>query len=439
VAGALAVGSGTPVMQLYLALPGIGWFRQPHRLLFLSHFAVALLAGVGFDGLLRAASGAGGRRRGLRALVRFGLPVLCALALATMAAVAGAVGAAARALAAALALSLCAFRPPRVPLAVASAAVLVVAALDAGLAPSLREPLPYTATWRSLYRRDDDLYRHLASVTREERAVWLLFRVDPDTKRAARYGLRRLDDFEPLNLRRQAEYFEYFHHGGAAPAEADRFFSGSILPHRHLPGDRLVEWYAEMGTRRRLLDLAAARWYVAPASPRPADREAVRAFVASAGLVREEFAEPGVGLYESPRALPRAYVTYRTAPAPAPPALLERLSRDDFDPLASSYVEGDPGFAPAAGAPARGRPARLTRDDATVIEIEAELESPGLLVLADAYAAGWRARVDGRAAPVLPANFLFRGVPVPAGRHRVRFEYRPRSVTAGAIATSSRS
>jgi uncharacterized membrane protein YfhO len=70
-----------------------------------------------------------------------------------------------------------------------------------------------------------------------------------------------------------------------------------------------------------------------------------------------------------------------------------------------------------------------------VIEIEAELEAPGLLVLADSYAAGWRAQVDGTPASIRPANFLFRGVLVPAGRHRVRFEYRPRSVTAGATAS----
>ena len=155
--------------------------------------------------------------------------------------------------------------------------------------------------------------------------------------------------------------------------------------------------------------------------------------VAPTGLV--QLADPRVGLYENLRALPRAYVTYLAVPAPDTATLLKRLSRDDFDPLALSYVEGDPGFVPAASAPARGGPARVTRDEETVIEIEAELEAPGLLVLADSYAAGWRAQVDGAPASVRAANFLFRGVPVPAGRHRVRFEYRPRSVTTGAAAS----
>ena len=442
VTGALAMGSGTPLMKLYLALPGIGWFRQPHRLLFLTHFAVALVAGVAFDGLLgRAGGGAsearqgGARPRGWRSAGGRALPVACAVALAACAALAGAVGSAVRALAAAAAIALCGFRPARLAPGLAVVAVLGVAGLDLWLATSLREPLPYTAAWSKHYRRDDDLMRNLASVSREDRAVWLLFRVDPDTKRAARYGLRRLDDFEPLNLRRQSEYFAYLQVGDGVPAQSDRFFSGSILPQRHLPGDQLVEWYAEMATRRRLLDLAAVRWFVLPGALRRSQLDAARAFVEAAGLVRREFADPGVGLYENPRALPRAYVTYRAVSAPDTATLLERLSRDDFDPLALSYVEGEPGFAAAATAPARGAPARITRDEETVIEIEAELEAPGLLVLADSYAAGWRVQVDGAPASARPANFLFRGVPVPAGRHRVRFEYRPRSVTVGAAAS----
>ena len=38
-------------------------------------------------------------------------------------------------------------------------------------------------------------------------------------------------------------------------------------------------------------------------------------------------------------------------------------------------------------------------------------------------------------APILATNHLFRGVAVPAGTHRVRFEYRPRSVVLGAAGT----
>ena len=135
----------------------------------------------------------------------------------------------------------------------------------------------------------------------------------------------------------------------------------------------------------------------------------------------------------NPYALPRAYVVHRTSPAPPVAELLPRLADPSYDPLASVWVEGDPGFVPAADAPARGTPARFVTDAEDVVEVETTAPAAGLLVLADTYASGWHATVDGNAAPIVPTNHLFRGVPVPAGTHRVRFTYRPWTVPVGQL------
>ena len=60
-------------------------------------------------------------------------------------------------------------------------------------------------------------------------------------------------------------------------------------------------------------------------------------------------------------------------------------------------------------------------------------DAPGqrLLVLSDVHYPGWQASVDGVTAPLYRANFAFRAVPVPAGRHEVAFEYRSPAVRAG--------
>jgi hypothetical protein len=60
-------------------------------------------------------------------------------------------------------------------------------------------------------------------------------------------------------------------------------------------------------------------------------------------------------------------------------------------------------------------------------------DAPGarLLVLTDVHYPGWRAFIDGVEAPIHRANFAFRAVPVPGGRHEVVFEYRPASVRIG--------
>jgi hypothetical protein len=421
----LAFGSGTSLMKVYLGLPGIGWFRQPHRLQLLTHFCVALLAGVALDGAIRA------RGRWVFAAMA---AVVCAFGLAVAALLEGAFGAAARAALAALVVGLLARTSAGFPRTLAIAAVLTAAAADMLLAIPLREPLPYSARWAAPYRERSDFYHNLAMVTGENRFGWLFYR-DPNTKLAPRYRLRRIDDWEPLHLRRQFEYFAFLRHGLIEHPQEPLFFAGDILPARHPAVDDLVEWYDRIATRRRLLDLAAVRWFAVRRALRPAEAEASRRFIEKAGLTPREFAHREVVLYENQNALPRAFVTYRTAPAPPREELLDRISRESFDPMAESYVEGDPGFAPLAGTPERGGPAMLTRDDETVVEVEASLAAPGLVVLADAYARGWRAQVDGEPAPILPTNHLFRCVPVPAGRHRIRFEYRPVVVPAGAVAT----
>ena len=90
----------------------------------------------------------------------------------------------------------------------------------------------------------------------------------------------------------------------------------------------------------------------------------------------------------------------------------------------------------APDAPARGRPARIVREEEEEVEIEATLDAPGLVVLADTVYPGWRATVDGAPAPIFATNHLFRGVPVPSGTHRIRFVYAPWTIPCG-IAVSA--
>jgi hypothetical protein len=59
------------------------------------------------------------------------------------------------------------------------------------------------------------------------------------------------------------------------------------------------------------------------------------------------------------------------------------------------------------------------------------------VVLADLWSPDWQVRVDGGPAPLLRANGVFRAVAVPAGRHEVRFDYRPRLVYASALASGA--
>ena len=62
------------------------------------------------------------------------------------------------------------------------------------------------------------------------------------------------------------------------------------------------------------------------------------------------------------------------------------------------------------------------------IEIEVEFELGGVLALHETWYPGWIAEIDGKRVPILRADVLFRGVEVPAGRHRVVFRFAPFSL-----------
>jgi len=74
---------------------------------------------------------------------------------------------------------------------------------------------------------------------------------------------------------------------------------------------------------------------------------------------------------------------------------------------------------------------RITSRVAGEMAIQADLACPGLVVAGDPWFQGWRAWVDGRRVPIQAFEDVVRAVPVPSGRHRIEFRYRPGSVYWG--------
>ena len=123
---------------------------------------------------------------------------------------------------------------------------------------------------------------------------------------------------------------------------------------------------------------------------------------------------------------PRAYLARELASA-SPGAALDFVADDGAFASDRSVVEGP---VPADYRPPRGE-ARIVRDEPERVEVETVSDRPALLVLNDVFAAGWTARVEGRSAQILPANYLARGVWVGAGRHLVSFAYRTPGLREG--------
>jgi hypothetical protein len=129
---------------------------------------------------------------------------------------------------------------------------------------------------------------------------------------------------------------------------------------------------------------------------------------------------------ENRAALPRAFVPQRVEVITEDKSRLEKLRAKNFDPRDVAYVEEPVDLGTSCKGVAKFRsevPSHLT--------LELEMETPGLVVLADQWNSGWRAFVDGKKLPILRVNHALRGVVVPAGPHSLEFGYQPASFVRG--------
>lgn len=77
--------------------------------------------------------------------------------------------------------------------------------------------------------------------------------------------------------------------------------------------------------------------------------------------------------------------------------------------------------------------ATIAAEDLNAVTVRADLATSGWVVLADTWYPGWHATVDGREVDIRHANYFGRAVPVPAGSHTIRFEFRPMSFALGLV------
>jgi hypothetical protein len=158
---------------------------------------------------------------------------------------------------------------------------------------------------------------------------------------------------------------------------------------------------------------------------------------------------------ELPRALPRAWLVHRTELLGSARRREARLR--SFDPGRVALVEHMAAELPAAklsaeqlsaeqlsaeqlsaeqlsaGSEADHTPARVTARSKGGARMTVAVDAPraGLLVIAESWYPGWKARANGREAAVYRVNHGLMGVKVGAGRQRVELTFAPASLTWG--------
>jgi len=75
---------------------------------------------------------------------------------------------------------------------------------------------------------------------------------------------------------------------------------------------------------------------------------------------------------------------------------------------------------------------RMTKFDNDAIEYEASCNGPQFAVFSEIYyPKGWNAYIDGKKTAYVNANYVLRGLSVPAGKHTIKFVFEPESVKKG--------
>lgn len=150
-------------------------------------------------------------------------------------------------------------------------------------------------------------------------------------------------------------------------------------------------------------------------------------------LVSQDKGILGISVYENPHALPRAYLasSYRVIKGDA--ETLAYLAQSDPGRLPGEVILGEePGGEFAGGISSEGTISWIHYGFSRV-SLRVSCAKPSILVLLDSYTRDWQVKVDGNPGRIIPANYLFRAVPLPPGNNLVEFVYMPRNLVLGVI------
>lgn len=189
--------------------------------------------------------------------------------------------------------------------------------------------------------------------------------------------------------------------------------------------DYHTAFVSDEGVDSPLFDLLNVRYLVVDASL-PLDRADVVTLTAGFEVVART---ERVVIYARGAALPHAWIVHdvrRVEPDTALPLLVAGA----VAPYQTALVEHDiPAVAPVAD-PQADR-AEVRGYGADRITIAVETTAPGLLIVSEIFADGWRAYVDGTPTAIVPVHHALRGVPLPAGDRIVEMRYEPTALRAG--------
>lgn len=419
-----ALGTNGPIFkELSSVVPGLSWFRLPSRMLFFMSFATAMLAAVGVDSTLQRHS-----VQRIRVLVLY-LVIAVVLAIGWGALTVWQTGVipvlpgiprlvtAALLTPALLALTAAAFR--RGGSVIFVSGLILSSVLELSL---FSHQVTETAQIASLGQRDTELLKLITDESEPPPRILALQDIVSDQD-ACRYGLHKLRGYEPAG---PAGYLLLVN----AISNTD----GAVIDPMGFEPARLSSFNPQ------LLDLlnvgcAVQSFPAGAVATIPEGWKTVHSgLVVERTRLRRDDARTMRYRYQvlkNESVLPRAFVVGTARELDSWSEFTAAAPRIDF----RREVVLAKDVLPAGGPRSDFRPARITAYSANHIEVQAQLDAPGYLVLSDLWFPGWKVATADGPLPVLRANMTLRAVPLPAGVHHLRWTFRPPGLIPGAMLT----
>ena len=189
----------------------------------------------------------------------------------------------------------------------------------------------------------------------------------------------------------------------------------------------------------RLADMLNLKYIIAPNLPEdkdlnryaPDDQRMILYLKNFLKRFKPVFQGARYAVFQNDSVLPRAYIVadYQVCEAKD---VLGILQSPVFNPRSTVILEEDPGLL-RAPEPLPMATATITEYGANRVVGQTDDPISGFLVLADNWHPDWRVSVDGRPAKLYRADYIFRAVYLPSGKHEVVFSFVSGAFNTGKI------
>ena len=407
----LAFGHHTPIYKIVYLLPGFDRFRAPSKIMVLWVFSMALLAGIGMDGLLAYLRKDSSRRLypllflvislvvlvlvsryDRSTLLKFFSPFVLTDAIpAKMPDAARIISAEIQRLtlfSSFILLLLVLLRRRLLPLSIGAAALCALLLVDLGY------------VHRKAVRHDDSTYERIAEIQQ-----------DLNVSLARDKSVYRVGAFQHFLGANLEMYLGYQTVGGFTALFPSRYYEYIDKYSDYELPRNWVSFFYGVSRNHVLMDLLNVKYEILYTSKAIGFRETYlpRAFLVPHGRFVEK------------------------------EEILDILTSSDFDPHKTVLLEKEGGAEYPKAVSWRSSSSgeveiKTYRPDSILLTTDAPM--PAYLFLSEIYYPGWKAFIDGQPTRILRGNYLFRVLVIPEGRHQIRFHFDPLTIKLG-IAVSA--